>query len=183
VSLFSFSKVGNRSPVSDSFWRKYIAKGSFSAFCGESSSRRENNTKYQSEYRGIVQYYLLAHNVDWFNKLHWVAETSLLKTLAGKHRSTVSKMAKKYKATIETEHGSRKCLRVVVPRGENKKALVSHFGGIPLKRKQNAILVDGHPQFVMTNRSELLQRMLADKCELCGSPNAAKGPWRATPGG
>jgi hypothetical protein len=38
-----FFKVGNRSPVSDSFWRKYIAKGSFSAFCGESSSRRENN--------------------------------------------------------------------------------------------------------------------------------------------
>jgi len=45
-------------------------------------------SKYQSEYRGIVQYYLLAHNVGWFNKLHWIAETSLLKTLAGKHRSS-----------------------------------------------------------------------------------------------
>jgi hypothetical protein len=124
--------------------------------------------QYQSEYRGIVQYYLLAHNVHWFNKLHWVAETSLLKTLAGKHWSTVSKMAKKYKVTIETAHGPRKCLQVIVPR-DNKKALVSQFGGLPLKRKQDAILVDRHPQFVMTNRSELLQRVLADKCELCGS--------------
>src|SRR5438445_7813699 len=37
-------------------------------------------SKYQSEYRGIVQYYLLAQNVGWFNQLHWVAQTSLLKT-------------------------------------------------------------------------------------------------------
>jgi len=126
-------------------------------------------SKYQSEYRGIVQYYLLAQNVGWFNTLHWVAETSLLKTLAGKHRTTVTKMAKKYKATIETVHGPRKCLQVVVQRGDNKKPLVAHFGGIPLKRQHEAILVDRLPQFVMTNRSELLQRMRADTCELCGS--------------
>ena len=126
-------------------------------------------SKYQSEYRGIVQYYLLAQNVGWFNTLHWVAETSLLKTLAGKHRTTVTKMAKKYKATIETVHGPRKCLQVVVQRGDNKKPLVAHFGGIPLKRQYEAIFVDRLPQFVMTNRSELLQRMRADTCELCGS--------------
>jgi hypothetical protein len=126
-------------------------------------------TKYQSEYRGIVQYYLLAHNVAWFGKLYWVAETSLLKTLAGKHRSTVTKMAKRHKATIETANGPKKCLQVVIHRGEDKKPLVARFGGIPLKRKQEAILVDRLPQFVMTNRSELLQRVLADKCELCGS--------------
>jgi len=126
-------------------------------------------SKYQSEYRGIVQYYLLAQNVGWFNQLHWVAQTSLLKTLAGKHRSTVTKMARKHKTTIETEHGPRKCLQVVIHRGENKKPLVARFGGIPLKRKQEAILVDRHPQFAMTNRSELLQRVLADRCELCGS--------------
>lgn len=125
--------------------------------------------KYQSEYRGIVQYYLLAHNVSWFNKLHWIAETSLLKTLAGKHRSTVTKMAKKHKTIIETEHGPRKCLQVVVQRGESKKPLVARFGGIPLIRKQEAVLVDRLPQFVMTNQSELLKRVLADKCELCGS--------------
>ena len=80
-------------------------------------------SKYQSEYRGIVQYYLLAHNVGWFNTLHWIAETSLLKTLAGKHQSTVTKMAKKYKATIETVHGPRKCLQVVVQRATTKSHL------------------------------------------------------------
>jgi hypothetical protein len=57
----------------------------------------------------------------------------------------------------------------VIGRGEDKKPLVARFGGIPLKRKPEAILVDRLPQFVMTNRSELLQRVLANKCELCGS--------------
>jgi len=32
-------------------------------------------------------------------RLCWVMETSLLKTLAGKHRLTVTSMARKYKAT------------------------------------------------------------------------------------
>ena len=55
---------------------------------------------YGAEYRGIVQYYLLASDVWRLNRLHWAAETSMLKTLAAKHGSTVTKMARKYKATI-----------------------------------------------------------------------------------
>ena len=126
-------------------------------------------SKYQAEYRGVVQYYLLAHNGSWFNKVQWVAETSLLKTLAGKHKSSVAAMAQKYKATTQTTKGPRKCLQVVVQRENGKKPLVAQFGGIPLQRKQDAILVDHTPQFYMTSRSELLQRVLAETCELCGS--------------
>jgi hypothetical protein len=125
--------------------------------------------KYQAEYRGVVQYYLLAQNVGQFGKLKWVAETSLLKTLAGKHKSSVAAMARKYKATTETDNGPRKCLRVEVQRDKGKKPLVAQFGGIPLKRKHDAVIIDHTPQFLMTNRSELLQRVLADTCELCGS--------------
>ncbi|MCA1681815.1 MAG: maturase, partial [Actinobacteria bacterium] len=55
-------------------------------------------SQYQAEYRGVVQYYLLAADVCHLNRLHWVMETSLLKTLAGKHSSSVAKMARKYKA-------------------------------------------------------------------------------------
>jgi hypothetical protein len=54
--------------------------------------------------------------------LHWIMETSLLKTLAGKHRSTVTKMARTYKATIETPDGPRACLQVIVERdGEGSR--------------------------------------------------------------
>jgi hypothetical protein len=125
-------------------------------------------SKYQSEYRGVVQYYLLAHNVGWFSKLHWVTETSLLKTLAGKHKSTGAAMAKKYKVTTQTVNGPMKCLQVVVTR-ENKRPLVARFGGISLQRKQEAILLDHQPQFLTITRSELLQRVYADQCELWGS--------------
>jgi Type II intron maturase/AI2M/AI1M-like, HNH endonuclease/Reverse transcriptase (RNA-dependent DNA polymerase) len=125
-------------------------------------------TKYQAEYRGVVQYYLLAHNVSWLYRLHWVSETSLLKTLAGKHKSTVTAMARKYKATIETAKGPKKCLQATIAR-KDKKPLVARFGGIPLQRKPEAILVDHQPQFYMATRSELLQRVYADQCELCDS--------------
>src|SRR5207247_10346805 len=43
-----------------------------------------------AEYRGIVNYYLLAHNVSDLATLRWNAETSMLKTLAAKHKSTVT---------------------------------------------------------------------------------------------
>jgi hypothetical protein len=37
---------------------------------------------YSAEYRGTVQYYLLASDVYRLNRLNWVMETSMLKTLA-----------------------------------------------------------------------------------------------------
>ena len=53
--------------------------------------------------------------------------------------------------------------------GREQETPCGPLWGHPLKRKQEAILVDRLPQFAMTNRSELLQRVLADTCELCGS--------------
>jgi hypothetical protein len=44
--------------------------------------------RYQSEYRGVVHYYLLAQNVSWLQTLHWVMRTSLLKTLAHKQAAS-----------------------------------------------------------------------------------------------
>ena len=140
----------------------------------ERRSERQNDpdhriiSRYGSEYRGIVQYYLLAGDVWRLNRLHWVMLTSLLKTLAGKHDSTVTKMARKYQATIQTPHGPRKCLQVSVPRGDGKKPMVATFGGIPLTRQKNAILRDREPARANTRRKELVHRLLAGRCELCG---------------
>ena len=101
-------------------------------------------SRFGAEYRGVVQYYLLAGDVHRLSRLNWVMATSLLKTLAGKHDSTVSKMARKHAATIQTPHGPRKCLQVTVQRG-GRKPLVATFGGIPLRRQRNAILTDREP--------------------------------------
>ena len=123
---------------------------------------------YQAEYRGYVQYYALAHNVCDLHQLRWVMETSLLKTLANKFKSSVNKMVKKYKTSIGTSDGQRTCIRVEIPR-DGKKPLTAIFGGIPLKRKKRVYsIVDRFVTLGMT-RSELLQRLQADTCEMCGA--------------
>jgi group II intron reverse transcriptase/maturase len=124
--------------------------------------------KYQAEYRGLVQYYLLAQDVHRLGRLRWVMETSMLRTLANKHRSSVRKMARKMYAVTQTPDGPRWCLQVTVPRDRGRKPLVATFGGIPLRRQRTADLIDRAP---VTNRSrgnELLQRLLAGECEMCG---------------
>jgi group II intron reverse transcriptase/maturase len=126
-------------------------------------------SQYQAEYRGIVQYYLLASNVYHLGKLHWVMQTSLLKTLAGKHRSSVAKMARKYKTTIDTPHGPRTALHCVVERDGGRKPLVAQFGGIPLKRQKKTTIVDRSPNLFTTSGNELIGRLLAGRCELCGA--------------
>ena len=121
---------------------------------------------YGSEYRGIVQYYLLAGNVHRLSRLHWVMETSMLKTLAGKHRSSVSKMAKAYKAKVETPYGLRTCFQTSVLR-TGRKPLVARFGGIPLRRQKRAVINDRPPVPATIRRKELITRLLVGRCELC----------------
>jgi group II intron reverse transcriptase/maturase len=121
---------------------------------------------YGAEYRGLVQYYLLAGDVWRLRRLYWAAETSLLKTLAARHRSTVSKMARKYKATIVTPYGPRTCIQATVYRA-GRKPLVTRFGGIPLKRQKKAVLTDRQPVPIARRRKELITRLQAGWCELC----------------
>ncbi|HBY91160.1 MAG TPA: reverse transcriptase [Streptococcus sp.] len=123
---------------------------------------------YQQEYRGLVQYYILAQNLSWFSKVYWYMETSLLKTLAFKHKSSINKMLAKYKTTTTSTNGRTvPCLQVVVPR-EDKPPLVATWSGISLSYKKKAVIEDA-PYQVYGGRTELIKRLLANKCELCGS--------------
>jgi group II intron reverse transcriptase/maturase len=120
---------------------------------------------YGAEYRGIVQYYLLAGDVWRLNRLEWAAKTSMLKTLAAKHRSRVTPMARKYLAKVDTPHGKRTCFEATVERA-GRKPLVARFGGIPLKRQKKAVLND-RPAVPATTRKELVTRLQAGWCEWC----------------
>jgi hypothetical protein len=96
-------------------------------------------------------------------------QQSLCRTLARKHDSSAKTMAHKYLTTVQTEHGPRSCLQVVVERDGDKPPLVAQFGGIPLRRRREAVLVDRSPTLFRTEGTELLQRLMADRCELCES--------------
>lgn len=121
---------------------------------------------YGAEYRGLAEYYLLAGDVYRLNRIRWVMETSLLKTLACKHGSSVSKMAAKYAATLDTPHGPRKCFQASIERN-GRKPLVARFGGVPLRRKKKAVINDRQPGPPIIRRKELIDRLLASKCEIC----------------
>jgi group II intron reverse transcriptase/maturase len=125
--------------------------------------------RYQAEYQGVVQYYKLAHNVGALNKLRWVMETALLKTLACKYQSSVAKMKRRYAGTFTGADGiTRKCLTVQVER-EGKKPLVARFGGISLRRQPWAVLEDNDTRPRSMERTEILKRLQANECELCGA--------------
>jgi group II intron reverse transcriptase/maturase len=122
---------------------------------------------YGAEYRGVVNYYLLASDAWRLHALRWNAETSMLKTLGAKHKSTVTKMAARYKAKVDTPHGLRTCFEARVPRN-GKKDLVARFGGIPLLRNEKGVIADPVPVPVPAPRKELIHRLRASRCELCG---------------
>ena len=132
--------------------------------------------RFGAEYRGLVQYYLLAGDVFRLHRLRWVMETSMLKTLASKHRSSVSKMAARYKAKIDTSHGPRTCFEASVAR-VGKQPLVARFGGIPLKRQKTAVITDRLMTGPIYPRKELVRRLLAGRCE----PLRANGQHRSSP--
>jgi group II intron reverse transcriptase/maturase len=121
---------------------------------------------YGAEYRGLVQYYLMASDVWRLKRFRWAIETSMLKTLAAKHRSTVGTMARKFKATVATPYGPRACFQATVYRA-GRKPLVTRFGGIPLKRQKKAVLFDRPPVPIARRRKELVTRLQAGWCELC----------------
>ena len=122
---------------------------------------------YAAQYRGIVNYYRLAHNVARLNVLQWNALTSMLKTLAAKHHSTVTKMAARFKAKIETSDGPRTCFEARKHR-EGKRDLVARFGGMPLKRDRRAVITDPAPVRAGHPHRELIRRLQQRLCELCG---------------
>jgi|SRR5882724_1974423 len=130
-------------------------------------SDRDIVALFGAQYRGIVQYYLLASDVWRLDRLKGVMLTSMLKTLAARHRSTVTKMARKHMATIATPHGPRRCFEARTQR-DGRKPLVARFGGIPLKRQRKAV-IDDRPAAPLTRPrgSQLINRLRAGRCELC----------------
>ena len=123
--------------------------------------------QYQSEFRGLADYYQLAYNRHRLSRLQWIMETSLTKTLASKLKISVPKVYRRYRVMLPTVHGPRTALQVVVRR-EGRTPLIATWGAISLARKTNAVLNDA-PQPSWNGRTDLVQRLLADTCELCGS--------------
>ncbi|MDQ4032503.1 MAG: reverse transcriptase domain-containing protein [Actinomycetota bacterium] len=126
--------------------------------------------QFQAEFRGVAQYYKLAFNRHRLGRLKYVMERSLTKTLARKYRIRVAQVYRRYRAVLDTEHGPRRGLQVTAHRDGARAPLVAQWGGISLARDTTPTVLNDNPPRVWSNRrSEIVQRLLADSCELCGS--------------
>jgi len=164
------SKLGLRVPrgVIREKLKRYMRKGK--AIHRAELSHESDYTiimKYQLECRGIANYYRLAFNMHTLGWLKWIMERSLTMTLAHKFKVSVPKIYERYGAKLEVEGKEYKGLQVSIPR-QDKKPLVATWGGVSLSWDINATLEE-QPSTVYTGHSELVQRLLAGYCELCGA--------------
>ena len=127
---------------------------------------------YEREFRGLADDDRLASNLHRLNRLRWIMQASLAKKLARKSRLSVARVYRRDKTTIATERGARAALQVTRAR-EGKPPLVATWGRTDLVRRTGAVLDDA-PTQVWNRRTELVERLLADTCELCGSREAVQ---------
>src|SRR5258708_19482949 len=90
----------------------------------------------------------------------------MLKALAAKHHSTVTKMGACYRAKIVTSDGLRRCLEARLTR-EGKQDLVARFGGIALRQDRRGGITHPRPVPVPPPPQGLLPRPPRPCCALC----------------
>jgi group II intron reverse transcriptase/maturase len=119
---------------------------------------------YNAELRGFANYYALALNAKRdMNKLAYLWQQSLFKTLARKHKTTVTKTAKR----LKTDDGYR-----LIAHSEKKTRIIRVYR---LKDLKPLPLTDPHVDMqpnvfvLMLSRSELIRRLNAEQCEYCGT--------------
>jgi hypothetical protein len=126
-------------------------------------------TQYQAEYRGIVEYYRLAYNLRRLQRLKWVMESSLTRTLAMKFKTSCRTIHQRLQTVHHTKDGTYKVLEVQVDRGPQRPPLVARFGGITLRWNRQAPISELPPKPIWSGRSEVVERLLAETCEVCGA--------------
>ncbi len=129
-------------------------------------SEYEIVSQFQSEYRGLVEYYRMTYNLSGpLNKLGWIMEVSLTKTLAHKLQVSTPEVYRRFRVTLDKGGRPSTGLQVTLKR-EGRKPLIAVWGGISLKWKAHATLNDQPPK-QWASYSELTERLLEGKCEWC----------------
>jgi group II intron reverse transcriptase/maturase len=119
---------------------------------------------YNGELRGLANYYALAPSAKkTLHKLEWIWQTSLLKTLANKHRTSVNKVAKR----LRTEEG----LRLTVKREQETRSInVFRLKHLRIPSPHNPQLDEAPNGYIWTlSRSEVIRRLNGKQCEYCGT--------------
>ena len=116
-------------------------------------------SRYSTELRGFANYYALANRVKReLNRLAWLYQDSLAKTLAFKHKTSKTKIYERYKR-YEKAIG-------IKYESEGKKRVAKMFRLKDLKRKATWD-VDSKPQGFNNHTTQLIDRLSTARCEYC----------------
>lgn len=121
--------------------------------------------QYNAEIRGLYNYYRLANNVSVLNNFYYVMRYSMLKTFAGKYRTRISKIIRKYR------QGKDFVVEYPKKNGMVGKVLFYNDGF-----RRNTKVESGTPDIIARvvenyGRNSLIKRLQANKCEWCGAEN------------
>ena len=118
--------------------------------------------RYNRETVGFCNYYLIANNCVVLHNFRYIMEYSMYKTFAGKYRSTVRKINKKYRLN-----------KLFTVKYDQKGVIKSRtFYKTSFKRRTTAFngSCDIEPYSIAdVSRTNLTDRLKAEKCELCGA--------------
>jgi group II intron reverse transcriptase/maturase len=123
---------------------------------------------YQAIYRGLVNYYRMAHNLcTRLDKVRYVLEVSMVKTLASKHKCSCASLWHRHKEEVIA--GDQRVKAFVVRESrEGRPTLTTFFGGLSLRREK-FVPLDDRVVEVFAGSSDLVQRLRATCCQLCGA--------------
>ena len=120
---------------------------------------------YNSELRGICNYYSIASNFTSLNYFAYLMEYSCLKTLAGKHKSTSRKIREQFR-TGSGDWG----IPYNTAKGQQKYRTFAKYMDCKDSDRFNDVIVEYAIRHAGT-RTTLEKRLSAGICELCGKTN------------
>ena len=127
--------------------------------------------EYNSEIRGLYNYYSLATDVSVkLNKFKYYHYWSLLKTIAHKEKSTTTQVMAKYGIDVPRKvgTGTRKLVGVRYKTKTGEHVMTYFNESLKKVDEPNTALSDKYCPDVMTGR-QLINRLNANVCELCGT--------------
>ena len=125
---------------------------------------------YKAEFDGLCNYYQMAINASDLNRVKSAYLESALRTLAAKHQAKMTKIYRKY--VEKNEPGMKTHIKIVVER-KDKAPKIIRLGhrSIVYVRKPAYIVDEMETSMIRRKRSSLIERLLAEECELCGAQN------------
>lgn len=185
------AQINRRRPINKPVFKithdtaiKFVNKNGYGDYVGNLSRHRptlvnldevEIVNQYNAELRGLFNYYKYTINCkDIINKIAWLSNYSLLKTLAAKHKCGVKDVFKRSILRVEKHPKTGKAW--YIPVGEDKKVYVFMLKDVETEKIQdlpdNHICNDKITKIAINIRSSALKKLMADKCEICGKSSS-----------